>query len=214
MILKLPSLPYALNALEPFLTRQTLAVHHGRHHSAYVDKTRMLVSDSGLSPGTLEEIIRFGAGARGTALYNAAAQAWNHGFYWRSMRPGGGGDAHGLVADLIEANWGSQCRFNQAFVSVAGDHFGSGWGWLVFDGSKLKILSTQNADTPLTTSDVPILTIDLWEHAYYLDYQHRRLDYIANFLAHLVDWEFAIHNLERALGGPHPPRLADRRSHA
>jgi Fe-Mn family superoxide dismutase len=198
--LNLPSLPYALDALEPYLSRRTLAAHHGRHHAGYVEKTRALVRRTDLERASLEEIVTFAAGEPGTILFNAAAQAWNHEFYWRSMRPGGGGKAYGLVAELIEASWGTQCAFNQEFVTVAGDRFGSGWAWLVFDGSSLSIVATANADTPLTTAQVPLLTIDLWEHAYYLDYQHRRLDYIAAFLANLVDWEFANFNLELALG--------------
>lgn len=213
MSLSLPSLPYALDALEPHLSRRTLAAHHGRHHAGYVEKTRALVRHAGLESATLEEVVMFGAVEPGMALFNASAQAWNHGFYWRSMRPGGGGQAYGMVAELIEANWGSQCAFSQEFVTVAGDQFGSGWVWLVFDGSRLRILPTSNADTPLTTTHIPLLTIDLWEHAYYLDYQHRRLDYIAAYLANLVDWEFANYNLELALG-VHPPRLPKSQIHA
>jgi len=200
MNLHLPSLPYPLDALEPYLSRRTLAAHHGHHHAGYIENARSLVRRTDLERMPLEEIVTFAAGEPGTALFNAAAQAWNHEFYWRSIRPGGGGKAYGIVAELIEANWGTQCAFNQEFVTVAGDRFGSGWAWLVYDGSALSIVATSNAATPLTTGQVPLLTIDLWEHAYYLDYQHRRLDYIAAFLANLVDWEFANFNLELSLG--------------
>ncbi len=198
MSLTLPLLPFALDALEPHISRRTLAAHHGYHHAAYVDKTRALVRGTSLEFATLEEIVRSSAEARENRLFNAAAQAWNHAFYWRSMRPGGGGDPTGEIARLIARQFGNQRAFTQQFVTAAGDQFGSGWAWLVLDGSQLKIISTSNAQTPLNTPQVPLLTIDVWEHAYYLDFQQRRLDYIAAFLAHLVDWEFANQNLDTA----------------
>jgi Fe-Mn family superoxide dismutase len=211
MSLTLPPLPYGLDALEPHISRRTLAAHHGYHHAAYVDKTRVLVHGTQLESATLEEIIRSSAEPRKHGLFNAAAQAWNHAFYWRSMRPGGGGEANGAVAQLIAKQFGTQRAFSQQFVTAAGDQFGSGWAWLVLDGEQLKITSTPNAATPLTTSQVPLLTLDVWEHAYYLDYQQRRLDYIAAFLAHLVDWDFANQNLSAAqrarapISLPHEP---------
>ena len=130
------------------------------------------------------------------ALFNASAQAWNHAFLWRSMRPGGGGEARGSIAQLIESSFGSQRAFSQQFVNAAGDQFGSGWAWLVLENDKLQIVATSNAGTPPDHHARPLLTIDVWEHAYYLDYQHRRLDYIAAFLGHLVNWDFANQNLE------------------
>lgn len=198
MSLTLPTLPYALDALEPHVSRRTLATHHGRHHAAYVEKSRALVQRTNLEGASLEEIVR--SSAAGTKLFNAAAQAWNHAFLWQSMRPGGGGPAHGEIASLIDESFGTYTAFSQEFVTVAGDQFGSGWAWLVLDGARLRIVSTSNAETPLTTRQVPLLTIDVWEHAYYLDYQHRRLDYIAAFLAHLVNWDFANHNLACSSG--------------
>jgi Fe-Mn family superoxide dismutase len=198
MSLTLPPLPYALDALEPHISRRTLAAHHGYHHAAYVDKTRALVRGTPLESASLEEIVRASAEPRQKALFNAAAQAWNHAFYWRSMRPGGGGEPSGEVARLIGERFGSQRAFSQEFVTAASDQFGSGWAWLVLDGGRLQIISTSNAETPLITSQVPLLTIDVWEHAYYLDFQQRRLDYIAAFLAHLVDWDFANQNLSLA----------------
>jgi len=135
-----------------------------------------------------------------STLFNASAQAWNHAFYWRSMRPGGGGEAHGPIAHLIEDGFGSHRDFCQEFVTVAGNQFGSGWAWLVLDGGRLRMTATSNAETQLNTMQVPLLAIDVWEHAYYLDYQHRRLDYIAAILANLVDWAFANHNLSLAPG--------------
>jgi superoxide dismutase, Fe-Mn family len=199
MRLTLPQLPYALDALEPHLSRSTLAAHHGRHHAGYVEKARALVQRTPLASASLEELVLASADHKSKSLFDAAAQAWNHAFYWRSMRPGGGGEAHGAVAQLIENTFGSQRAFAHEFVTAASDQFGSGWVWLTLDGSRLRITASSNAETPLTTSQVPLLTIDVWEHAYYLDYQHRRLDYIAAFLGHLVDWDFANQNLAHEL---------------
>jgi Fe-Mn family superoxide dismutase len=196
MNLVLPPLPYALDALEPHISRRTLSAHHGSHHAAYVAKARaMLRAPAELA--VLEDVVRTSAG-QDRALFNAAAQAWNHAFLWNSMRPGGGGEASGAIAEAIEESFGTQRDFSQQFVSAAGDQFGSGWAWLVLDNGRLRIVTTSNADTPLTTAQVPLLTIDVWEHAYYLDYQHRRLDYIAAFLGHLVNWDFANRNLAAA----------------
>ena len=196
MSITLPPLPYALDALEPHISRRTLAAHHGNHHAAYVAKTRALIQHTPLEAASLEDVVRSSA-QQDTALFNASAQAWNHEFYWRSMRPGGGGDARGASAQLIEESFGSQRAFSQQFVTVAGDQFGSGWAWLVLEDGRLRITATSNAQTPLTMKQVPLLTIDVWEHAYYLDYQHRRLDYIAAFLGHLIDWEFVNQNVAR-----------------
>jgi Fe-Mn family superoxide dismutase len=195
-----PPLPYAMNALEPHVSRRTLAAHYGRHHAAYVDKTRKLIESTPLESTSLESIVLAGRKQDSPSLFNAAAQAWNHTFYWSSMHPAGGGEAKGPIAELIEASFDSQSDFRQQFVAAAGDHFGSGWVWLVLDGERLKIVATANAETPLVSTQTPLLTIDVWEHAYYLDYQHRRLDYISAFMAHLVNWDFANSNLARATG--------------
>jgi Fe-Mn family superoxide dismutase len=196
MSITLSPLPYALDALEPHISRNTLSAHHAHHHAAYVAKTRALILRTPLESAPLEDIVRSSA-EHDKALFNASAQAWNHEFYWRSMRPGGGGEARGAIAKLIEASFGSQRAFSQQFVTVAGDQFGSGWAWLVLENGRLSITATSNAQTPLITSQVPLLTIDIWEHAYYLDYQYRRLDYIAAFLGHLLNWEFANENVSR-----------------
>ncbi len=193
MNIVLPPLPYALDALEPHISRRTLSAHHGSHHAAYVAKTRaMLRTPAELA--VLEDVVR-SSYAQNQPLFNAAAQAWNHAFLWNSMRPGGGGEATGAIAEAIEDAFGTQRNFSQQIVAAAGDQFGSGWAWLVLENGKLRIVTTSNADTPLTTAQIPLLTIDVWEHAYYLDYQHRRLDYIAAFLGHLVNWDFANRNL-------------------
>jgi Fe-Mn family superoxide dismutase len=196
MSVTLSPLPYALEALEPYLSRRTVAAHHGHHQATYVAKTRGLIQRTPLESASLEEVVRASA-EQNPGLFNASAQTWNHEFYWRSMRPGGGGEARGPVAELIEESFGSQRAFSQQFVTVAGDQFGSGWAWLVLENGRVRIIATSNAQTPLITTQVPLLTIDVWEHAYYLDYQYRRLDYIAAFLGHLIDWDFANQNLAR-----------------
>ncbi len=197
MSLTLPPLPYALDALEPYISRRTLAAHHGNHHNGYVEKTRVLTRRTPFESAPLEDIVLASA-SQDTALFNAAAQAWNHQFYWNSLRPGGGGEAHGPIARRIDECFGGQRAFRQQFITIAGDHFGSGWVWLVLDAGRLRLMATSNAETPWVTAAVPLLTLDLWEHAYYLDYQHRRLDYIAAFLAHLVSWDFANRTLADA----------------
>lgn len=200
MSITLPPLPYAVDALEPHLSRRALSGHHGNHHAAYVAKSRALIRKS-CESARLEDVVRSSA-TQDRALFNASAQAWNHAFLWRSMSPSGGGEARGEIAEAIEASFGSQRIFSQQFVTAAGDLFGSGWAWLVLENGRLRILATSNAETPLTTGQTALLTIDVWEHAYYPDYQHRRLDYIAAFLGHLVNWEFANENLRRSLQPP------------
>ncbi len=200
MNLRLPPLPYALDALEPHISRRTVDSHYWQHHAAYVEKTQTLIKGSALESASLEKIVRSSAGHTDAALFHAAAQAWNHAFYWQSMRPGGGGKAHGEIAHFIEDAFGSQAIFRQEFVAAAEGLFGSGWVWLVLDGNRLRLRATANAGTPLITDQVPLLAFDVWEHAYYLDYQQRRPDYIAAFLANLVNWEFANRNLRVAIG--------------
>ncbi len=200
MSLTLPPLPYALDALEPSISRLTLSLHHGRHHAGYVEKTRQLVQGTPLEGASLEEIVRASAGKTNQRLFNAAAQAWNHAFYWQSMRPGGGGEPAGAVAKLIRQAFGSQQAFSQAFLKAASEHFASGWAWVVLDKDGIAIVTTHDAETPLVSKQVPLLTVDLWEHAYYPDYQNRRVDYLAACLNHLVNWEFANSNLEATTG--------------
>ena len=181
MSIELPPLPYPLDALEPFISAKTLATHHGRHHRAYVEKTRLL---AGERAGPLEEIIsRAAADAGKQALFNNAAQAWNHDFYWRSLRPKGG-----CVPKMF-------LDYVQELKAAAAGHFGSGWAWLVRDGGKLKVTTTANADTPLVHGQVPLLVIDVWEHAYYLDHQERRAAYVEGVVEHLLNWDFALANL-------------------
>ena len=187
MNVTLPPLPYALDALEPHISKRTLAAHYGHHHAAYVEKTRSLVQRTPLQSASLEEIVRAGAGQTDGSLFKAAAQAWNHAFYWQCMRPGGGGEASGAVAPLIEESFGSQTAFRKEFVTTAGDQFGSGWVWLLKEGTALSITSTPNQDNPLMEGKTAILGVDVWEHAYYLKYQNRRADYLGAWW-NVVNW--------------------------
>jgi Fe-Mn family superoxide dismutase len=199
MSLSLPPLPYPIDALEPYMSRRTLAAHHGHHHAAYVEKARALTRTTRLESVDLEQIV-IASASRDAALFNAAAQAWNHTFFWYGMRREAGGPPHGEIAALIERDFGSHDAFSQQFISAASDLFGSGWLWLVLEGQSLRLLSTANAGTPLGSGQVPLFTLDLWEHAYYLDYEHRRLDYIAAFLSHLLDWDAVNRRLHDAVG--------------
>ena len=196
MSFTLPSLPYAQDALEPHITGHTLSFHYGKHHNAYVVNLNNLVRDTAHADSSLEEIIRATAGdVTQAGIFNNAAQIWNHTFYWHSMSPGGGGRPSGALASRIDADFGSYEQFAEQFRTAAATQFGSGWAWLVRDGDVLKVTKSGNADTPLSLGQVPLLTIDVWEHAYYLDYQNRRPDYISVFLDALVNWEFAAANL-------------------
>lgn len=199
MAFTLPALPYAQNALEPHITANTLSFHHGKHHNAYVTNLNNLVKDTELANASLEDIIRQTAGKADKAgIFNNAAQVWNHTFYWHSMKPNGGGKPSGALAEKINAAFGSYEKFAEEFKQAATTQFGSGWAWLVQEGNTLKITKTGNADSPIAHGQKPLLTIDVWEHAYYLDFQNRRPDYIATFLDKLANWEFAAENFSNA----------------
>ena len=194
--IELPPLPYAENALDPYVSSRTLSFHYGKHHRAYIDTTNKLIVGSDLASAPLDKIVATVAGDAGRVpLFNAAAQAWNHGFYWKSMRPKGGGSPAGTLAARIDASFGSFKHFRGLFADAAITQFGSGWAWLVADARELQIVKTSNADTPIAHGQKPLVTIDVWEHAYYLDYQNRRADYVAAWLDHLVNWDFAAKNL-------------------
>lgn len=199
MTILLPALPYPMEALEPHISARTLEFHYGKHHQAYVNNLNKLLEDSPLSGKSLEDIIHASA-QKGdlTAVFNNAAQVWNHTFYWNSMKPNGGGEIPQDLKDLIISSFGDVASFEAAFKQAAVTQFGSGWAWLVYDEGVLKVVKTSNADTPLTTTQVPLLTCDVWEHAYYIDYQNRRPDYVENYFSSLVNWEFAADNLNKA----------------
>lgn len=201
MSLQLPELPYAFDAFEPAISGATLRLHYDKHHRGYIEKTNRLIAGTEYQELPLDEIVRRSATRRSSktqaAIFNNAAQAWNHGFYWQSMRAGGGGAPGGMLRAHIERDFKGLERFVKSFEETATQLFGSGWTWLVFDRGKLRIVSTSNADTPILRGQVPLLVCDVWEHAYYLDYQNRRSEYVAMFMQALVNWDFAAANLER-----------------
>lgn len=199
MAYELAPLPYAYDALEPHISKSTLEFHHDKHHAAYVNNYNKAVEGTPHDSQPIEAVIKTIAGdASLQGVFNNAAQAWNHTFYWNSIKPGGGGAPVGALAQKIEADLGGYDKFVEAFKAAGATQFGSGWAWLVLDGGTLKVTKTLNADNPLPAGQVPLLTMDVWEHAYYLDYQNRRPDYIDTFLKHLVNWDFAAHNLATA----------------
>lgn len=196
MTFELPALPYERNALAPHISENTMNFHYGKHHQAYVTNLNNLVKDTELAGKSLEEVIKISAKEGKAGIFNNAAQVWNHTFYWHSMKPNGGGKPTGEVLAKIEADFGSYENFVTEFKNAGATQFGSGWAWLVLDGGKLKVTKTGNAETPLTTSAKPLMTMDVWEHAYYLDFQNARPNYIDTFLNHLVNWDFVAQNLK------------------
>lgn len=196
MAFELPALPYDKTALEPHVSARTLEFHHGKHHQAYVTNLNNLVKDGRHAGKSLEDLIGESAGKADMAgIFNNAAQIWNHTFFWNSMKPKGGGKPSGAIAAKIDSDLGGYDKFAEAFKQAALTQFGSGWAWLVLDAGKLKVTKTANADLPMVHGQKALLTIDVWEHAYYIDYQNRRPDFVAAYLDHLVNWDFANRNL-------------------
>ena len=187
----LPALPYAPDALAPHMSKETFEYHHGKHHQAYVTNLNNLIKSTEFESMGLVDIVRKSSGG----VFNNAAQVWNHTFFWNCMKPAGGGEPTGALAAAISAKWGSYTAFKEAFAKSAVGNFGSGWTWLVkkADGS-VDIVNTSNAATPLTTGDTPLLTVDVWEHAYYVDYRNARPKFVETFLNSLVNWDFAARN--------------------
>ena len=195
-MITLPELPYAKDALAPVISANTLEFHHGKHHKAYVDNLNKLVAGTDLAEAGLETVIKKVAGDPAKAgIYNNAAQVWNHSFYWKCLKAAGGGKPTGMVAAKIDAAWGSYEKFAEELKNAGVTQFGSGWAWLVLEGGQLKITKTANADTPIARGVKPLLTLDVWEHAYYLDYQNRRPDYLAAVIGRLINWDFVNANL-------------------
>jgi superoxide dismutase, Fe-Mn family len=191
----LPPLPYAENALEPVISAETIRFHYGKHHKGYVDNLNKLITGTEYADMTLEMIIANTARQRERAAsFNNASQIWNHTFYWKSMRANGGGEPPAVLKLRIEESFGSVDACLKELASAAVSQFGSGWAWLVLQSGKMKVVKTANADSPLTTGMKPLLTIDVWEHAYYLDYQNRRADYVNAVLEKLINWDFALQN--------------------
>ena len=190
--IKQGSLPYDESALAPYISSRTLSFHYGKHHKTYVEKTNSLVQGTDLEGFSLKELILESAGRSDLKkLFNNAAQAWNHDFYWQSMKPRGGGKPSHEVLSLLKSSFGSFDVFQEKFSQMAAGHFGSGWVWLVQEEKNLKVMESHDAANPLTQNLKPLLALDVWEHAYYLDYQNRRPDYVKTFLDRLVNWQFA-----------------------
>ncbi len=196
MAITLPQLPFEKDALAPYISANTLEFHHGKHHKAYVDNLNKLIEGTELASKSLEEIIKISAKDSSKAgIFNNAAQVWNHSFYWQCLKKAGGGAPKGAVAEKIKATWGNLEKFADELKNAGITQFGSGWAWLISEGNELKITKTANADTPIAHGQKPLLTIDVWEHAYYLDYQNRRPDYLSAVIQNLINWDFVNANL-------------------
>ncbi len=194
-----PVLLYAENALEPFISAKTLSFHYGKHHVAYITNYNNLVAGTSFESMSLEEVIALTASdPQKVGIFNNGAQAWNHSFYWNCLTPNGGGEPAGALGAKITQDFGSFDKFKEELKIAATTQFGSGWAWLVLEGDALKVVKTGNAQTPSTSGQKPILTIDVWEHAYYLDYQNRRPDYVATVIENILNWDFAAENFKKA----------------
>lgn len=191
---KLPELPYAKDALAPIISAETIEYHYGKHHATYVANLNKLIVGTEFANLTLEEIVKKSSGG----LFNNAAQVWNHTFYWKCMKPGGGGEPDGELAEAIDRDFGSFDKFKEQFTEAAVSQFGSGWAWLVLSSGMLKVMKTGNADLPLKHGLPALLTVDVWEHAYYIDYRNARPKYVEAFLTNLVDWGFVAANYATA----------------
>ncbi|HNP62646.1 MAG TPA: superoxide dismutase [Woeseiaceae bacterium] len=209
MTITLPPLPYPTGALEPHISRSTIEHHYGQHHAAYVARTNELLAKSKSADRSLLEIMRASHISGENALFNVAAQAWNHEFYWNSMHPDSGGLPSGAIAALIDKDFGNYQSFASELRMSAMGQFGSGWVWVVLNGARLDIVRSANADNPIVYGLVPLLTIDVWEHAYYLDYQHQRARYLTDVIEHLLNWDFANSNI-KAADNPTVARSAGR----
>ncbi len=198
-VFTLPPLPYAENALEPVISAKTVGLHYGKHNKGYVDTLNQLVAGTSFVEMSLKQLVLATAGKpEHAAIFNNAAQAWNHAFYWRSLRPGGGGVPPLALKARIESTFGDLEALKEELGTAATTLFGSGWAWLVLDGAKLRIVKTGNAENPLTTHAKPLLTVDVWEHAYYLDFENKRADYVQGVIEKLINWQFAAENLSSA----------------
>jgi len=197
--ISLPPLPWPDNALDPVISANTISFHYGKHHKAYVDNLNKLLPGSEFEGQPLEAIVKATAGKPDKApFFNNAGQVWNHNFYWKCLKANGGGMPKGALADKINAAFGSYDNFKKEFANTCVTQFGSGWGWLVAEGGAVKLVKTANADTPMTKGQTALLTIDVWEHAYYLDYQNRRPDHVNAVIDKLLNWDFAADNLAKA----------------
>ncbi|MCY7280590.1 MAG: superoxide dismutase, partial [Sphingomonas bacterium] len=192
----LPELPFDRNALDPHMSGETLDFHHGKHHKAYVDKTNGMLAEKGLEDASLIEVIKAAKDKSDKKLFNNAAQIWNHSFFWQCLAPAGSTSLSGELKTMVDRDFGSAETMFEKLATTSADHFGSGWGWLVLDGTKLKVTSLHDADTPAVHDLVPLLTLDVWEHAYYIDYRNERPKYLKSVLDNIVNWEFVATNLD------------------
>jgi superoxide dismutase, Fe-Mn family len=201
MAITLPPLPYAYDALEPHMSARTLEFHHDKHHAAYVNKTNELIRGTDLESADLVTIVRRARDRGDQQLFNQSGQAWNHDFLWHSLRAGGGAGPSGELAERLETDFDGLDGFAERFKKEAVGHFASGWAWLVLSGERLEVISTHDGDSAIAREGVvPLLVLDLWEHAYYLDYQNRRPDFVGAYLANTINWDFAARNLDAARG--------------
>ena len=196
MAFTLPDLPYAKDALAPHMSAETLEFHHGKHHKAYVDKTNSVLADKGLEDASLLDVIKAAKDKGDKKLFNNAAQIWNHSFFWQCLAPAGSTELKGELKAMVERDFGSGETMLEKLATESAEHFGSGWGWLVLDNDKLKVTSLHDADTPAVHDLVPLLTLDVWEHAYYIDYRNERPKFVKSVLDNLVNWDFVAQNLD------------------
>jgi superoxide dismutase, Fe-Mn family len=200
MAFELPTLPYAMDALESSgMSAKTLEFHYGKHHKGYVDNLNKLILDTPLADHPLEDVIKTSYKEGKAGIFNNAAQVWNHTFYWNGIKPNGGGNPTGALAEKINADFGSLDKFKDEFKNAGATQFGSGWAWLVLENGTLKVTKTANGENPLIhAGQVPLLTMDVWEHAYYLDFQNSRPNFMQNFVDHLINWDFVAQNFAAA----------------
>ncbi len=196
MAFALPDLPFAKDALAPHMSAETLDFHHGKHHKAYVDKVNAMLAEQGLEDASLIEVVQAGKDQGDKTLFNNAAQIWNHSFFWQCLAPGGSTRPSGKLRELITRDFGDEQGLLDKFAKEATDHFGSGWGWLTLNNGKLEVTSLHDADTPAVHGMVPLLTIDVWEHAYYIDYQSERPKFLKSVLENIINWDFVAQNLD------------------
>ena len=192
----LPDLPYAKDALAPHMSAETLEFHHGKHHKAYVDKTNGMLADKGLENASLIEVIKSASERGDKPLFNNSAQIWNHSFFWQCLAPAGSTKPSGKLAEMIASEFGDHATLVEKLAKEATDHFASGWGWLVLENGKLKVTSLHDADTPVAHGLIPLLTLDVWEHAFYIDYRNERPKFLKTVLENIVNWDFVAQNLD------------------
>ena len=196
MAFTLPDLPFPKDALTPHMSAETLDFHHGKHHKAYIDKANAMLADKGLEDASLLEVIKAAKDKGDKKLFNNAAQIWNHSFFWQCLAPAGSTELKGELKTMVDRDFGSAAAMLEKLATESADHFGSGWGWLVLDGAKLKVTSLHDADTPAVHDLVPLLTLDVWEHAYYIDYRNERPRFLKSVLDNIVNWDFVAKNLD------------------